>query len=196
MARHRDDASHEHGGSFHGRRMRTQCRTRGRAAVNGGRAAHVDKTSKRDLAHDDVVGRHDCALRPPVEVSCHGSSVRPNVRSNPSPNGLHAQYVPHLTLPIRPGSEPGFWLAAVQAARLLGIRKGSALGRKESVSIPVKRIRRVSTSRLCPCDIGRPSGSPVIRISDGVALLDVIYVVAAIALFGLIALIARAVEKL
>jgi hypothetical protein len=36
------------------------------------------------------------------------------------------------------------------------------------------------------------------RISalDGVALLDVIYVVAAIALFGLIALIARAVEKL
>jgi hypothetical protein len=32
--------------------------------------------------------------------------------------------------------------------------------------------------------------------SDGVALLDVIYVVAAIALFGLIALIAKAVEKL
>jgi hypothetical protein len=32
--------------------------------------------------------------------------------------------------------------------------------------------------------------------SDGVALLDVIYVVAAIALFGGIALIARAVEKL
>jgi len=32
--------------------------------------------------------------------------------------------------------------------------------------------------------------------SDGVILLDVIYVVAAIALFGLIALIAKAVEKL
>jgi hypothetical protein len=31
---------------------------------------------------------------------------------------------------------------------------------------------------------------------DGVALLDVIYVVAAIALFGLIALVARGVEKL
>jgi hypothetical protein len=33
-------------------------------------------------------------------------------------------------------------------------------------------------------------------LSDGVTLLDVIYVVAAIALFGLIALIAKAVEKL
>ena len=37
---------------------------------------------------------------------------------------------------------------------------------------------------------------PKYPLSDGVALLDVIYVVAAIALFGLIALIAKVVEKL
>jgi hypothetical protein len=55
---------------------------------------------------------------------------------------------------------------------------------------------RVSTNRLCPSDIGLPIGWPVLPHSDGVALLDVIYVVAAIALFGLIALIAKAVEKL
>ncbi len=47
-----------------------------------------------------------------------------------------------------------------------------------------------------PLGTGIPNGTPAYLHSDGVALLDVIYVVAAIALFGLIALIAKAVEKL
>ncbi len=47
-----------------------------------------------------------------------------------------------------------------------------------------------------PPGAGIPNGSPAFLHLDGVALLDVIYVVAAIALFGLIALIAKAVEKL
>jgi hypothetical protein len=64
------------------------------------------------------------------------------------------------------------------------------------VSNPFSPAGEVSTNRLCPRDIGRPNGWLAIRTSDGVALLDVVYVVALFALFGLIALIARAVEKL
>jgi hypothetical protein len=48
----------------------------------------------------------------------------------------------------------------------------------------------------CAPGTGIPSGIPEYPLSDGVTLLDVIYVALAIALFGLIALIAKAVEKL
>jgi hypothetical protein len=68
--------------------------------------------------------------------------------------------------------------------------------RKDSARVSLGDQWRVSTNSLCPKGIGIPNGIPEYPHSDGVALLDVIYVVAVIALFGLIALIARAVEKL
>lgn len=67
--------------------------------------------------------------------------------------------------------------------------------REEAVRSPGRPRRPVSTGSLCPPRAPGPSG-PAPSASLGVVVLDIVYLFAVIAVFAVIAFVAKGVEKL